>query len=721
MNSVISRRSFLKGSGAGLALAVCLTPLGVKIVNASQPGSAMPQAYQLGLLIKISPDDMVTVLVPQTELGQGTSTGIPMIVAEELEADWSKVRFELAPAAREFGLPGLGLQLTGGSRSIRLRYSQLRQAGATARQMLLQAAAKQFKAPLEQCVAQKGALLHKPSGRSLSFGQVCQPASRLPVPPEAPLKERSRFGLVGRPTPRLDLAAKVAGQTRFGVDLNMEGMIHAVLARPPAYGAKAVSFNRQAVEKMPGVRGVKALEQGIAICADSLWNAQQAKAALKVKWSPGSKPTLDSREVEQALQGGLRQSGLATGQRGEVDPALAGAARRVQADYLLPYLAHVVPEPLNCTALYTGTECQVWVPTQFQTRAWQTVASMTKLSQDKVRIHTTMAGGGFGRRLELDVVIEAVALALRYKGKPVKVVWSREDDLRHDVYRPGSAGRIQAGLDAQGKLVAWKHRVVVTSIMARFWPAAMQGAIDRASVEGAVDMPYAVDNFAVEYVDPKLPIPAGFWRSVGHSHNFFMVECFVDHLARSLGRDPLEYRLSLLTGRERHVRVLELAASQAGWAKPLPRGRARGLALGACYGSYVAHVAEVSRDPQSQAIRIERLVCAIDCGQVINPDSVKAQMQGAAVMALSTAIKEKVAFAAGGVHSSNFHDYPLLRFDETPPIEVHIVQSHQEPGGVGEVGIPTVAPALANAVASLIGKPVGSLPLAARLAGKRGK
>jgi isoquinoline 1-oxidoreductase beta subunit len=448
----------------------------------------------------------------------------------------------------------------------------------------------------------------------------------------------------------------------------------------------------------------------VAVCARSFEAARRGRSALKIAWDQGSQPDLDNARVEKALLDHLNKAGVVARNDGEVQKALAAAGKRVNSVYLLPYLAHATMEPMNCTVRLQPDRCDVWVPTQSQTAAQQAAAKYSGLHPEKVHIHTTFLGGGFGRRAETDVVEEAVQIS-KAVSRPVKVIWTREEDMQHDFFRPGNCCRIEGALDGQGKILAWSHRVVVPSIFARVFPQMMQKGIDPAAVEGIVDLPYAVPNLRVEYVRMDLPIPVGFWRSVGSTHNAFTVECFMDELARAAGKDPLEFRLAHMAKTSPLRRVLERAAEKAGWDKPLTAGRGRGLACHSCFGSHVAQVAEVSVNRENGAVRVHRVVCAIDCGPVINPDTVRAQMEGGIVMGLSAALKERVNFSQGGVETGNFGDYPLLRFSEAPVIETHFVQGQEKHGGVGEPGLPPIAPAVANALSAAAGIRIRTLPL----------
>jgi isoquinoline 1-oxidoreductase subunit beta len=712
MKRQLTRRSFVKGilAGSGLTLFLVSTPGGFRVLGAEEIKKGHPEDLTLNAWIGITPDDTVTITVGQSEMGQGVYTSIPMIVADELEADWKTVRFRAAPAADEYKNPVWGMQSTGGSTSIRHFHDLLRQAGAAGREVLVQAAARMWGVAPAECRAEKGLVLHSGSGRALSFGKLAAAAAKLPLPKDPTLKNQSQLRFIGQPLARLDLPEKISGKARFGIDTFVPDMLYAAVARAPVFGAKAKSLDGDAAKKIKGVEQVVRIDRGVAVCARSFEAARRGRSALKIEWDQGSQPDLDNARIEKALLDHLNKAGVVARNDGEVQKALAGAGKKVDSVYLLPYLAHATMEPMNCTVRVQPDRCDVWVPTQSQTAAQQSAAKYSGLDPGKVHIHTTFLGGGFGRRAETDVVEEAVQIS-KAISRPVKVIWTREEDIQHDFFRPGNCCRIEGGLDGQGKILAWSHRVVVPSIFARVFPQMMQKGIDPAAVEGIVDLPYAVPNLRVEYVRMDLPIPVGFWRSVGSTHNAFTVECFMDELARAAGKDPLEFRLAHMAKTSPLRRVLERAAEKVGWGKPLPAGRGRGLACHSCFGSHVAQVAEVSVNKENGVVRVHRVVCAIDCGPVINPDTVRAQMEGGIVMGLSAALKERVNFFQGGVETGNFGDYPLLRFSEAPVIEVHFVQGQEKHGGVGEPGLPPMAPAVANALSAAAGIRIRTLPL----------
>jgi isoquinoline 1-oxidoreductase beta subunit len=575
--------------------------------------------------------------------------------------------------------------------------------------MLLAAAAETWQVEADECRARSGRVLHPASGRSLGYGELAATAARQPVPDLVFLKEPEEFRLVGTPQPRLDTPAKVDGSAQFGMDVRRPGMLFASVERCPVFGGRLARLDSARAQASPGVRAVVPIEAGVAVVADSTWQAFQARERLEIEWDLGPGAKVDSAAISNAFRELADAGGaaLAAG-RGEPEPALAGAVKTLEAEYEVPFQAHACMEPMNCTADIGPESCDVWVPTQNQTRTQQVAMRITGLPAEQVRVHTTYLGGGFGRRGETDFVSDAVALA-KHLGKPVQVVWTREDDIRHDFYRPATYNRLRGGVDAEGQPVAWQHHIVGPSIFARVFPGAIRDGIDRMSVEGASNLPYGVPHLRVEYSQADTHVPVGFWRSVGSSQNAYITECFFDELARLGGQDPYQLRLQLLADAPRHQGVLRLAAEKAGWGQPRSDGRHLGIAVAESFGSYVAQVAEVSID--GGRVRVHRVVCAVDCGLVINPDSVEAQMESGIVYGLCAVLKGEIGIEQGRVAQSNFHDFPLLRMDEMPAVEVYIVPSDQPPGGIGEPGTPPIAPAVANAVFAATGKPVRSLPI----------
>jgi isoquinoline 1-oxidoreductase beta subunit len=720
----LSRREFVKAgvvAGAGLTLAVSLEGC-----RKESPPPAGAAAFAPNAWIRIGTDDTVTVVVDRTEMGQGVSTALPMLVAEELDADWSAVRYEFAPANEVYYNPLSMGQLTGGSTSVRAAWRPLREAAAKARLMLVAAAAAQWGIAAERCHTENGAVV-APDGRRLRYGAVAARAAALPVPERAPLKPAKEFRIVGSPVTRLDLAEKVTGRAGFGMDAMPEGVLTAVVARCPVFGGKLRTVDDAAARAVPGVKAVVRIGSGVAVVAEGYWPARAGRDALKLEWDEGALATLDDAQVSARLEALAKGPGHVGRKVGNGASALATAAKSVDAVYEVPYLAHATMEPMNCTADVRGDGVTLWVPTQFQAGprllgggSRGAAAKVAGVAVDRVAVHTTHVGGGFGRRAEMDFVTEACEVS-KAVGKPVKVVWSREDDIRHDQYRPAARHELRGGLAADGTALAWTHRIVCPSIIAKFIPGwvpgfllhlagPLKGGVDANAIEGAQEIPYAFPHLEVSFSQADLGVPVGFWRSVGNSHTAFAVECFVDEMAGLAGKDPVEFRRGLLSGSPRHLGVLNLAAEKAGWGTPPPAGRFRGVAVHGSFGSWVAQVAEVSIE-DGKKVRVHRVVCAVDCGQVVNPDTVAAQMEGGIVFGLTAALKGRITLEKGRVKQSNFHDYPLLTMREMPVIEVHIVPSQWEPGGVGEPGTPPIAPAVANAVFAATGKRVRKLPI----------
>lgn len=719
----ISRRTLIALAGvgaAGLALGVYATRPGEGPPN---PGDA---AFAPDAWLRIDVTGDITILVDRSEMGQGVTTALPMLLAEELDADWTRVTVAQAganPAYTNALLPGG--QLTGGSTSVRAAWTPLREAGAAARAMLVAAAAADWAVSPDSCTTARGEVVHAPSGRRLDYGSLAARAAEQPVPQHPDLKAPAEFSLIGRDVPRVDVFDKVTGRAGFGMDARPAGCLVAVVERCPVFGGTVAEYDAARAAAMPGVRRVVPIEQGIAVVADSYWQAHKARQALTVTWN-GSGSDLDDQGVRDRLRESAAGEGRSARQEGDPETALAGAVTRLDAEYDLPYLAHTTMEPMNCTAHVRDDGVDLWVPTQFQTGPFWTgggsrgvAADIAGVSPRHVTVHTTYLGGGFGRRSETDFVAEACQIS-KAVGRPVQIIWSREDDVRHDFYRPASHHRLSGGLDADGRPVAWTHRVACQSILARFIPGfvpewatrlagPLKGGVDPNAVEGARELPYAIPHLAVSFHRADLAVPVGFWRSVGHTHNAFVTECFVDELAALAGADPVAFRSELLAEAPRLRAVLELAAARAEWGTPLPEGRARGVATHASFGSYVAQVAEVSVDQGN--VRVHRVVCAADCGMTVHPRTVRDQMESGIVYGLTAALHGRITVEGGRVRQSNFHDYRALRLDEMPDVEVHLVTSAEAPGGAGEPGTPPIAPAVANAVAALTGRRIRALPI----------
>jgi isoquinoline 1-oxidoreductase beta subunit len=712
MSTNLTRREFLRL--AGLTIAVSLTPSGYRILSAEE--ISKDTLFNPNVWLQITPDNIVNIIVNKSEMGQGVYTSLPMIVADELEADWNRVRIKSAPAGDKYIDPVWGMQATGGSTSIRHMFEPLRKAGAAAREMLISAASKKWRVPASECEASQGNVIHKKSNRKQTYGQLCEDASKLPVPQNPSLKKEGHFRIIGKPFDRLDVIEKVNGSAIFGIDVFVPDMLYASIERPQAYGAQALSYDKEAALKIPGVHYVIDVQsssygyRGKAVCAESIEGAWKGRTALNVKWDKGSNPELNNESLQKMLAEHLKKDGVVARNDGDVKLALNKASKKVEATYVLPFLYHATMEPMNCTAYVTADKCEIWVPTQNQTGVLKVAEKITGLKPDQIHVNTTYLGGGFGRRFETDVVEEALQLS-KATGRPIKLIWSREEDVENDLYRPANCCKIEGGIDGRNRLIAWSHKVVVPSIFSRVFPQMMKNGIDPAAVEGIENMEYEIPNVYVEYVRLDTPVPVGFWRSVGSTHNAFTVECFIDELAHASKKDPLELRLNHLKNHKRAYKVLEVAAEKAGWKRPLKKGQGRGIAQHLSFGSYVAQVAEVSVDEKKGTIKVHRVVCAVDCGDVINPAIITAQMEGGITMGLSAALKEGIELQNGGVASSNFHNYELLRMHEAPEIEVHIIRSKEKLGGIGEPGVPPIAPAVANAVFNATGIRLRRLPM----------
>lgn len=725
-----SRRRFLQvgaASGGGLLIGFSLfgcdqkkpadrkAPPAEKAVGAAAtaesnraPGLA-PNAF-----IRIDRDGLVTLIMHKVEMGQGTFTSMPMLLAEELGVDLAKVKLEQAPADNNlYSDPMLGGQVTGGSTSVRAAWKPLREAGAAARSVLVAAAAQTWQVDPATCQAAGGAVTHAASGRTLHYGELVDAAAKLPAPKTVKLKEAAAFTLIGKAHKRLDTPDKINGKAMFGIDARLPNMAIATVAASPVAGGKLASADDAKAMAVKGVRQVLKIDGAVAVVADHMWAAKQGLAALAPTWDDGANAAMDSASLRASMLEASKKTGAVAQNKGDAIKALGQPGRKLEAIYELPYLAHATMEPMNCTVDLRADGCDLWVGTQVPSMAQGATAKLTGLPLEKVKVHNFYLGGGFGRRLEVDYVAQAVSFAKLMKG-PVKFVWTREEDIQHDMYRPYYVDRLSARLDANGLPEAWFHRVTGSSIMARFAPAAMKDGVDPDAVEGARELQYSIPDMRVEYVRHESPVATAFWRGVGPTHNVFVVESFVDELASAAKQDPLAYRRALLGKSPRLLRVLNLVAEKSGWSQPLKpiagRRVGRGVSAQFAFGSFMAQVAEVSVGADGD-VRVHRVVCALDCGQVVNPDTVVAQMEGGIVFGLTAALWGQVTFDKGRVQQSNFGDYRMMRINEAPKVEVHIVASGDEPGGIGEPGTAAISPALTNALFAATGKRIRKLPI----------
>jgi isoquinoline 1-oxidoreductase beta subunit len=708
----MERRSFLKFSLAasgGLLIGLYVPGVHKLAVAEDEPGNGfMPNAF-----VRIGSDEKITVIVNHSEMGQGVYTSLPMLLAEELDADWSKIGYEPAPVDAKYNHPVFGMQMTGGSTSVASSFDQFRKAGAAARAMLLAAAAQQWNVDPVTLRTDSGAVFDT-GNRKLTYGQLAEAAAKMTPPADVKLKDPSAFKLIGKARKRLDTPPKTNGQAVFGIDIREPGMLTAVIARGPIFGAKVKNFDDSRARSMPGVRKVVVVPSGVAVIADSFWQAKTARDALKIDWDEGNMHNFSTAELMQQYRETAKTPGKSVRRDGDPDAELAKAEKKIDVVYEVPYLAHAMMEPLNCAVDLRADSCQIWTGTQFQTVDRQRAAQVAGLPPEKVKIYTTFLGGGFGRRAnpQSDFVIEATHVA-KAAGAPVKVVWTREDDMQGGFYRPAFIHAISGSVDGNGNATSWRSRLVGQSIMAGTMFADMMGlktkGYDPASVEGADDLPYEIPNLAIESHQGEAGVPVQWWRSVGHSHTGFATECFVDELATLAKKDPYEFRRSLLKKHPRHLHVLELAAEKAGWGKPLPKGRGRGIAVHFAFDSYNAQVAEVS--VTEGKVRVHKIVSVLDCGRYVNPGILSAQLEGGAIFAASAALFQELTFENGRLQQTNFHTFPCMRMNECPEIETHVVDSQEKSTGAGEPGVPCTAPAIANAVFAATGKRIRKLPI----------
>ena len=729
----LSRRRFLEAGtafGGGLLIGVYLPASAQEKGRTEKPAEAAVGSRATAVsdkapglahnaFIRIDRAGVVTLIMHKVEMGQGTFTSMPMLLAEELEVDLSTVRLEQAPADNNlYSDPILGGQVTGGSTSVRGAWEPLRQAGAKARVLLISAAAKQWQVDPATCVARNGVVTHAPSGRTLGYGALVDAAAAMPMPKDVVLKPAAAFTLIGKPVKRLDSADKVNGRAQFGIDVRLPNMLIATVAASPVAGGTLKSVDEAKALAVRGVRKVLRLDGAVAVVGEHMWAARQGLQALAPTWTEGGQADMTTAAiVADMASAAATKAGVIARNDGNAPQTIARAAKMHEAVYEMPFLAHATMEAMNCTVDLRADACDLWVGTQVPTLAQGIAAKLTGLPIEKIAVHNFYIGGGFGRRLEVDYVMQAVQFAKQIKG-PVKFIWSREEDIQHDMYRPYYYDRIAAALDERGLPIAWSHKITGSSVMARFAPAALKNGVDPDAVEGAKDVAYDIANVKVEYLRHEPPIPTAFWRGVGATHNIFVVESFIDELAVAAKFDPLAYRVALLDKAPRMRTVLQLAAQKASWGRPLKpiagRRVGRGVSTQFVFGSYMAQVAEVSVGVDGD-VRVHRVVCAVDCGQVINPDTVVAQIESGVNFGLTAALWNEITLERGRVQQNNFSDYRMMRINEAPQIEVHIVKSSDKPGGIGEPGTSAAAPALTNAIFAATGQRIRKLPVAEQL------
>jgi isoquinoline 1-oxidoreductase beta subunit len=704
----VSRRALLTGGLAGGFLLAFHLPVGAVNEPVQSPdittGKFAPNAF-----IRIDPTGLTTLVMPQVEMGQGIYTGVAMILAEELDADLKQVTVEHAPANEKlYANPAFGIQATGGSTSVRAFWTPLRNAGASARAMLVQAAAQQWQVVPASCTTSNGDVIHAASGRKISYGELALAASGQTPPKDVVLKDPKNFVIIGKPLKRFDTPEKVNGKAVYGIDAMLPDMKFATLKACPVFGGKVGKVNDSAAEKIPGVRQIVVLDDLVAVVGDHMWAAKKGLDALAIDWDEGPNARLSSTDIWQDLRAASEKDGVVAKSEGDIAKGLA-TGDRMDAAYELPFLAHATMEPLSATVHCKPDSCEIWTGTQIMARVQSEAAKAAGLPVDKVTVNQHLLGGGFGRKLEPDMVVAAVRIAKQVDG-PVKVVWTREEDVQHDIYRPVYRDTIAATVSG-GKIIGWKYKIAGSAIIARWLPPAFQKGIDIDAVDSAVDMPYDIPNFHVEYVRAEPPaVPTGFWRGVGPNNNVFAVECFMDELARKAGKDPVEFRRSMLAKQPRFLAVLNLAAEKANWGQPLPARVGRGVCVQPSFGSFIASVVEAEVDEQGEVL-LRRVTSVVDTGIAVNPDTIKAQLEGGLIFGLTAALHGEITIDKGRVQQSNFHDYRMLRINETPKIEVHVVKSGEPPGGIGETGVNAGPPALRNAIYAATGVALRRLPI----------
>ncbi|MBK1720941.1 xanthine dehydrogenase family protein molybdopterin-binding subunit [Thiocystis violacea] len=711
----LSRRSLLKIgalAGGGLALGIHLP---VRAELDPEPRSAdaktapeAPVELAPNAWVRIHGDGRIELVLARSEMGQGVMTALPMLLAEELEVGLDQVQLVIAPVARVYANRLLGVQATGESTSVRDAWTPLREAGAAARALMIAAAASVWEALPSDCQARRGRVHHSDGVRSLSYGELVATASGLAPPDRVALKSPAAWTLIGTSQQRLDTPEKVSGGAHFGLDIRLPGLLFATLYRCPVPGSRVLSWRAAETLKVAGVVDVLAVRNGIGVVAESTWAALQGRARLDVSCRPTVNANLDSQRIRSRLRIGLKGRSAVARKSGDVSLALAAAAHEIEAVYEVGFQPHACMEPMNCTADVQPDRCALYVPTQAQEGARAIASAITGLAPGRISVHTSLLGGGDGRRLEQDFVVDALELSLRVH-RPVQVVWTREDDFRHDFFRPMTLHRLRGGLDAEGRVTAWFHRVVGPSVLARLRPDSIRDGIDPFMVEGAADIAYEIPDLRIEYRRADTPAAVGLWRGGGYAHTSFAAECFLDELAAAAGQDPLMMRRHLLAGSPRHLRLLDRIGERAGWGAAATQGLGRGLALVAAFESLIAMVAEVALE--GGRVRVHRVFCVVDCGRVVNPDLVRGQIQGGVAYGLTAALKGEISFTDGQVDQLDFEQYPLLRFGEMPEVVIDILPSDADPGGVSGLGVPPIAPAVANAVFALTGERVRSLPI----------
>jgi isoquinoline 1-oxidoreductase subunit beta len=709
----VSRRGVLTGGLAAGFLVAFHVPLRAAVNEPVQPPDDISGKFAPNAFIRIDPQGVTTLVMPQTEMGQGIYTAVAMILAEELDADYAAIVLEHAPANEKlYANPAFGVQATGGSTSVRAFWKPLRAAGATARAMLVQAAAKQWQVDPSSCTTANGEVIHAESGRKLGYGALADAAGNETPPKDVPVKDPSKFVLIGKPLKRFDTPDKVNGKTIYGIDAMLPGMKFATLAMSPVFGGKIAKVDDTAAKKIAGVRQVVVLDDLVAVVGDHMWAAKQGLEALDITWNEGANARISSKDIWDDLRAASKKDGAVARSEGDIVKGLA-TGEKFEADFELPFLAHATMEPLNCTVHYKPDSCEIWTGTQIMARVQSEAAKAAGLPVEKVIVNQHLIGGGFGRRLEPDMVVAAVRIAKQVDG-PVKVVWTREEDIQHDVYRPVYRDTIAATL-SDGKIAAWKYRIAGAGIIARWLPAAFQKGVDIDAVDGAVDIPYDIPNIHVDYVRAEPPaVPTGFWRGVGPNNNVFAIECFMDELARKAGKDPVEFRRSMLGKNPRLLAALNLAAEKSNWGQPLPARVGRGVCAQPSFASFIATVVEAEVDEQGE-VRLRRVTSAVDTGIAVNPDTIVAQLEGGLIFGLTAALYGEITIDKGRVQQSNFNDYRMLRINQAPKIDIHLIKSGEAPGGIGETGVTASSPALRNAIFAATGVALRRLPIDRKL------